>query len=228
MRRLRDICKAIPGLLLATFIAAASVAPRDATSNLSQWAQKIGIHDLPTFATDKAFDRRIQLSACIVFLAYLILAWDFPISASTIRTWIRNLSGRTIPGDAAPIQYEILADEDLRKQASKWLAHKLSERRLHVRSVTLFGSITHDHFATSDVDVIVSFEEMRDHQIAAAVRRIKGILAAEFIRTFGHKLHVTFFCAGEAADHVSFLAKQANPEVIYDRRLSASRSSGVR
>jgi predicted nucleotidyltransferase len=52
---------------------------------------------------------------------------------------------------------EKLADDELKKQTSKWLSHKFSERRLHVRTAELFGSIVHDHYETSDVDVIVCF-----------------------------------------------------------------------
>lgn len=107
-----------------------------------------------------------------------------------------------------------LEDADLKKMVSKWLIAKLSDRKLHVQRAALFGSIVHDHFRTSDVDVIVKFKPISDAQIGRLVRRIKGPIADEFKRTFGHDLHVKFFCAGEGPGYDAFAADTKHEEII--------------
>jgi predicted nucleotidyltransferase len=101
---------------------------------------------------------------------------------------------------------ESLEDADLKTAASKWLRAKLSARGLHITNAALFGSIVHEHFKTSDVDVIVKFAALSERQIASAVRQIKGPLASAFERQFGHDLHVKFFCTEEVEGHSAFLA----------------------
>ncbi|MBR1217888.1 hypothetical protein JQ557_07800 [Bradyrhizobium sp. U87765 SZCCT0131] len=50
---MRELFKVLPlGLLLPVFLAAASVKPGDAQANISAWAGRVGIHDLPTWATN--------------------------------------------------------------------------------------------------------------------------------------------------------------------------------
>ena len=98
---------------------------------------------------------------------------------------------------------ELLEDADLAKQATRWLSVTLSDRKLHLeKRAYLFGSIIHDHYETSDVDVIVEFQPIKDSQIAKSVRRIRNEIASAFQQKFGHKLHVTFFCANEQAQRV--------------------------
>jgi predicted nucleotidyltransferase len=103
-----------------------------------------------------------------------------------------------------------LSEAALRARVSQWIPGALKKKKIRADQLLLFGSITHDHYPTSDIDLIVQFSPMSDRKIASAVRMIKGAIAEDFERTFGHRLHVTFFCAHEAASRDSFLKKAGN------------------
>jgi predicted nucleotidyltransferase len=105
------------------------------------------------------------LLAAILVLACAIL-W---------RAWRDPNFGRVVPKSIAALE-----DDDLKKQASRWLIARLSEQKFHIQQAALFGSIVHDHFRTSDVDVIVRFKPISEKVIGKTVRRIKGQLANEF------------------------------------------------
>jgi predicted nucleotidyltransferase len=120
---------------------------------------------------------------------------------------------KTPPQRFAPATVAALEDADLKKTASKWLIAKLSDRKLYVQHLTLFGSIVHDHFRTSDVDVIVRFRPVSDAKIARAVRSIKGTLADQFKQIFGHDLHIKFFCADEKSGYEAFIASTKHEEI---------------
>jgi hypothetical protein len=60
----------------------------------------------------------------------------------------------------------------------------------------------------------VKFKPIPDAQIGRLVRRIKGPVAEEFKLTFGHDLHVKFFCAGEEAGYDAFTADTKHEEII--------------
>jgi predicted nucleotidyltransferase len=110
--------------------------------------------------------------------------------------------------------FDQLTDADLKAQVTNWLITKLSVRAFHITAVTLFGSVVHNHFKTSDVDVIVRFAPLRERQIALAVRKIKGPMSSEFKRQFGHDLHVKFFCAEEVEGYNAFLASTKHESII--------------
>ncbi len=116
-------------------------------------------------------------------------------------------------GRVAPKSIAALEDADLKKIASKWLIEKLSDRKLHVQHLTLFGSIVHDHFRTSDIDVIVRFKPVSDAKIGRAVRNIKAKIVGQFKQTFDHDLHVKFFCAHEKAGYDAFVADTKHEEI---------------
>ena len=110
--------------------------------------------------------------------------------------------------------FEKLANADLKAHASKWLSHALSDRKLGIRSVEMFGSVVREHYKTSNVNVIVCLASMRNSRIAASVRRIRGSIANDFERTFGHKLRVQFFCVSEEEDYQAFKTKVGKHEII--------------
>lgn len=115
-------------------------------------------------------------------------------------------------GRAAPKSADALEDADLKKIVSKWLIAKLSDSR--VQQAALFGSVVHDHFTTSDIDVIVRFKQMPDAQVGKAVRHIKGPIAERFKDQFGHDLHVKFFMAAEKAGYEAFAANTKHEKII--------------
>jgi predicted nucleotidyltransferase len=117
-------------------------------------------------------------------------------------------------GRVAPKSGAALEDADLKKQASKWLITKLSEQKFHVQQAALFGSIVHDHFRTSDVDVIVRFKPISDSAIKKSVRRIKSQLAQDFKQKFGHDLHIKFFLTDELPGYDTFAANTKHEEII--------------
>jgi predicted nucleotidyltransferase len=117
-------------------------------------------------------------------------------------------------GRIAPKSIAALEDFDLKMQASKWLAARLSEQKFHIQQAALFGSIVHDHFRTSDVDVIVRFKPISNRIVGKTVRRIKSQLGPEFKERFGHDLHVKFFCADEIPGYDTFAADTKHEQII--------------
>jgi predicted nucleotidyltransferase len=111
-------------------------------------------------------------------------------------------------------KYEGAGETDLHARIADWLAKSLAEPALYINQAFLFGSIVHDTYKTSDVDLIIEFKSVGDRQLAARVKKIKGRIAHEFELTFPHKLHVTFFCSNERAQCEQFLAKAGKFEII--------------
>lgn len=103
--------------------------------------------------------------------------------------------------------YQALTESALRERVSTWLPESISAHKLVVSNLWLFGSVLRDHYPTSDVDLVVELPPLPAHRIAACVRKIRGLVTQDFERTFGHKLHVTFFCANEVEERDNFLAK---------------------
>jgi predicted nucleotidyltransferase len=114
----------------------------------------------------------------------------------------------------APESRKQLEYIDLKKAARNWLRTKLSDSKLAVQQAWLFGSITHDHYDTSDVDIIILFKPMGERQIAAAVRKITDQLASQFRLKFNRDLHVKFFCAHEENNRMNFLARTKHEALI--------------
>ncbi|QAY96870.1 hypothetical protein CWB41_14945 [Methylovirgula ligni] len=108
-----------------------------------------------------------------------------------------------------------LKNEELRNRATQWLKSKLSNNGLHVREANLFGSILHDNYPTNDVDVVIEYKPISERQIAAHTRQIRERVAAEFERTFGKRLHATFFCANEGERREQFFARAGEHEVVF-------------
>lgn len=105
-----------------------------------------------------------------------------------------------------------LAEAELRRQAVSWLAGRLEDRKLRVGSAYLFGSVLHDHYPTSDVDLAIQFEPLNERNLGRAAKRFKRQLSQDFGGTFGHPLHVTFFTADEQERRDAFLLKAGKHE----------------
>jgi predicted nucleotidyltransferase len=132
-----------------------------------------------------------------------LIYWD---SRRRVATQVAKIAITASPGREA--------EEDKHRRISRWLGVALSERRFGIEHATLFGSIVHDHYPTSDVDLIVLFTQANDRQIRRAVTLIKSELASVFQTTFGHRLHVTFFCSFENHDMVEFIKVAGKHEDI--------------
>jgi hypothetical protein len=79
MRWLWSSIKALPlGVGVPVVIGAASIGPEEAASNLSKWAHKLGLHDLPTWLLDKGADRYAIIGALIFAIVYLTIAFIAP------------------------------------------------------------------------------------------------------------------------------------------------------
>ncbi len=111
-------------------------------------------------------------------------------------------------------KYEGAGETDLHARIADWLAKSLAEPALYINQAFLFGSIVHDTYKTSDVDLIIEFKSVGDRQLAARVKKIKGRIAHEFELTFPHKLHVTFFVLMNARNANSFWQKLENLKLL--------------
>lgn len=125
----------------------------------------------------------------------------------------RHLRQGMVAISPAPVP-ERLEEIEKHKQISRWLGHELSEKSSQINSVVLFGSIVHDHYPTSDVDLLIYLRRMSDRRIGPLVRHIKQKVATEFQNTFSHALHVTFFCEHEGTAMEQFLEKAGKHEAI--------------
>jgi predicted nucleotidyltransferase len=100
-----------------------------------------------------------------------------------------------------------LEDIELHDQASRWLSGWLSSEDLRVQRAVLFGSVVHEHYPTSDVDVIVLSKPITGRTAKSVGRRIKSEMRREFKLRFGHPLHVQLFLAGEKERFDAFLSR---------------------
>lgn len=135
-----------------------------------------------------------------------------PISIAVMLGWAIADARKTVRDRMIPVQH--LEDRDLHDQAKSWLKHRLSEKTLKVKQAFLFGSVIHDHYPTSDVDLGVIVEPTTDRQLARIGRELKKKLAQDFKYTFGHSLHISFFVADEQSRLMDFLAKAGEHEPI--------------
>jgi predicted nucleotidyltransferase len=100
-----------------------------------------------------------------------------------------------------------LEDEELRQRASRWISTWLSDTGLCVRRAFLFGSVVHDHYPTSDVDVIVLSGPMSEMKAMRVGRKIRTEMRRQFKLRFGHPLHVQLFHATETVRFEEFLSR---------------------
>ena len=107
-----------------------------------------------------------------------------------------------------------LEDRHFHDMASRWLSRKLSDSKLCVERAILFGSVVHDHFPTSDVDVIIFAKPMSDKKARRMGRKIKTELCRDFNQTHNHPLHVQLYGASEKGRFEKFLSRQGRWEEL--------------
>ena len=156
-----------------------------------------------------------------VIAALAGIAIPLLVSAALLTT-VYFVGFRKGKGGIEPQPVKIVASHswdqhELHERARTWLGSQMAEGKLRVDTAFLFGSILHEHYATSDVDVIVRFREMSERKIASAARKIKGSIAQDFERTFGHRLHAQFFCAHEDERFKAFIGRAGKTEQFYPR-----------
>jgi hypothetical protein len=79
MRISPELLKALPlGVAVPILIGSASVSPEDAASNISKWADKVGIHDLPSWLTAAAANRQVFYAGIAAALMYASVVWGIP------------------------------------------------------------------------------------------------------------------------------------------------------
>jgi hypothetical protein len=144
--------------------------------------------------------------------------WVVMIAGLAFITWdSRRLAAKN--RNAVVVASQAMQPEgDKHLRVSKWLTNRFSDPHLRVRHAALFGSIVHDHYPTSDVDLVLLFNPRPNRNIAKLVRTTKGDIATTFCNTFGHRLHVTFFCAHEEDDMKKFLSGVGKHETIIDKQ----------
>jgi predicted nucleotidyltransferase len=142
-------------------------------------------------------------------------AWSIllPVSGVCLIWWdIRNQSQNQFAAYAKSL--ERLSENERTYAIEKWLANSFSDKRLSIKRAYLFGSIVHDHYQTSDVDLVAEFLALKDSRIRRNVRDVKDVIAKDFFNTFGHPLHVTFFCSDEDEQRRAFLLKAGRTKSI--------------
>jgi hypothetical protein len=79
MRISPELLKALPlGVIVPMLIGTASVSPEDAASNISKWADKFGIHDLPLWLTAAAGNRHVVYAGMAAAPLYAFIVWGIP------------------------------------------------------------------------------------------------------------------------------------------------------
>ncbi|MGB8898892.1 MAG: hypothetical protein WCC90_06445, partial [Methylocella sp.] len=59
-------------------------------------------------------------------------------------------------------QQEIASETDLYLRMVSWLKSLVVQPQLFINQAFLFGSVVHDHYPTSDVDLIIEFKSLTD------------------------------------------------------------------
>lgn len=113
---------------------------------------------------------------------------------------------------AQMIPIEELEGRDFHNRAKSWLKNRLSKRSLGVEQSFLFGSIVHEHYSTSDVDLCVVLKAAKEKRLKQIGQKLKSEVALDFKRTFGHSLHVSFLIINEQNRLANFLAKAGKHE----------------
>jgi predicted nucleotidyltransferase len=107
-----------------------------------------------------------------------------------------------------------LDDDSLHDAVPNWIRKWVDRNKIKLQRAMLFGSIVHEHYPTSDVDVIFFSEPVSKRQATVMGRKIKTGMRDEFQRRFGHRLHVQLFLHTEAEGLKEFLAGLSKYEDI--------------
>jgi predicted nucleotidyltransferase len=145
--------------------------------------------------------------------------WAFvPVTVMAILVWAAVDADRENRGKLVPL--ETLTEQALREAVTKWLSDRFAD--FGIEKAFLFGSVMHDHYATSDVDVVVVYREMTERQLAKTGRNLKTKVASEFERTFRHPLHFTLIAAQEAVLLQKFLRDAGRHQPVKINRASSA------
>ena len=159
----------------------------------------------PTTASEQAIENLIPGLTGVLVLVLFIAIMKFG-EARTVARIESNESRR------------INALQDSKSnQILFWLSGRLANSEIGVLRAYLFGSVTHNDYATVDVDVCVLFNQMSDVAYNRKMRQIQPI-TREFKRTFNNPLHLQKFLAEEEDEFEDFLGKQSNPILIIGLR----------
>jgi predicted nucleotidyltransferase len=115
------------------------------------------------------------------------------------------------------ITVEQLKDQQISIAMFKWICKWLSNDELKVKHAILFGSMVHDHYPTSDVDLLLLFLPMEDNTFSRISRAVKQDIRQDFSKVFGplHPLHVQILHASEEAKGLpEFLSKAGRYESL--------------
>jgi len=116
---------------------------------------------------------------------------------------MREVRRRPLPKELPTL--DSLDDMELHRQAANWLAASLSDKKLCIQRAILFGSVVHDNYATTDVDVIIFGKPMSDRKLKRVGRKLKGEMGEQFKERFGHRLHLQLYTAMEKERMEAFL-----------------------
>jgi hypothetical protein len=167
-------------------------------------------------ATTKWLTKRSDLAMRVLhFIAahWWWIPWGLvPLTIIAILAWTAADARKAARNRMIPVEH--LEDRDLHDQAKAWLKYRLSDKALGIKEAFLFGSVIHDHYPTSDVDLGVVLQRVPDKRLARIGRDLKGKLATDFKHTFGHSLHISFFVVDEGTRLADFLAKAGEHEPL--------------
>ena len=128
------------------------------------------------------------------------------IIGGIVLIWLDLRKQRAIEFGEVQEKYKTVSEKDKLDKVSKWLKSTLYAPDYCISQAFLFGSIVHEHYPTSDVDLIVEFKALTYSKLKSISRKLKTEVAKKFETTFGHKLHITFFCSNEPNQRDTFLS----------------------
>lgn len=119
-----------------------------------------------------------------------VIALALYVLATVVRESMRMFLQARREARRQPIDPEQMKERTLLVDIQNWLAGELSARKLHISNAFLFGSVVHDHYSTSDVDLVIVLESGTNKSRAGA--RLRNDLAVRFKGTFNYPLHLEF------------------------------------
>lgn len=90
-----------------------------------------------------------------------------------------------------------LQKQELRRDVIAWLETQLAWKKAHIGRVFLYGSIVHDHYPSTDVDVVIVFMPAWERTIRRAAKYLHEQIRPAFRQRFGMPLHPQFYLASE-------------------------------
>lgn len=167
-------------------------------------------------AEDAAFDALLKWAVAtsrptmvillhFVWLHRIWIPWSLVPLTLVVLMILAAIDAKAILLEPLP-SIEQIKDQDLYMQAKAWLETRLSQKHLYVAEAFLYGSIVHDHYPTSDVDVLIVYKSASDKRLKRAGQELQEMVKREFRHRFGHALHSKFLCAAESELQRDYLA----------------------